>query len=149
MTRRRLLDRAAAGPWLDRLSYPGFLLSAAVAAMLLNLFFFTPRFSLWRGLELPEARIEPDIDRAVDTLVQLKDPFVRITNPYSYVIQWRLLFPVLGHALGLSPRLYLSLPHVGCLAALALIVHIICREVGDRRIGLLVGTLAGGAAWFF
>lgn len=153
MTHPPAADRAAPGDslerLLDRLPYPAFLLAAALLASLINLFFFCPRFTLWRGLDLPAARVEPDIDRAVDTLAQLKDPFVRIENPYSRVIHWRLLFPVLGHALHLPPGLFLALPHLGCLAALALIAHVICREVGSRRLALLATMLSAGGAWFF
>jgi Tfp pilus assembly protein PilF len=146
-TRRTTSEGAAAGNWFQRMPYPAFLLTAALTASLMNLFFFCPRFALWRGLDLPMPRV--DIDRAVDTLAQVEDPFVRIENRYNRVIQWRLLFPLVGHWLRLPPKLFLALPHVGCLAALALIAHVAFRELQQRMLAFVTTALAAGCAWFF
>ncbi len=146
-TRRGASEGTPAGNWFQRMPYPAFLLSAALVASLVNLFFFCPRFALWRGLDLPTPRV--DIDLAVDTLTQLEDPFARIENRYNRVLQWRLLFPLLGHWLHLPRRLFLALPHVGCLAALALIAHITFREFQQRLLAVLATALAAGCTWFF
>jgi hypothetical protein len=148
-TRRGSGESTVVGDWLDRLPYPALLLTVALAAALVNLFFFSPRFSLWRALDLPEARVEPDIHRAVDTLKQLEDPSVRIENRYNNVIQWRLLFPLLGYWLRFPRWLFLALPHLGCLAVLALVAHVACRELHQRLLALLATALAAGCAWFF
>ncbi len=79
-------------------------MAASLAAFVVVILFFAPRFMLWPWLDLDSAeRQAPEFNRAIDTLRQLDHPFVRITNPTNQVINWRLLFPVLGHYLNL-PR---------------------------------------------
>lgn len=129
--------------------YLGYLALAALLAASGTLFFFSPRFSEWRVLSLPVADRFPETSRASDTLRQLLDPWVTIENPSNYVIQWRLLFPVLGHVLRLPPRVFLALPHVGCLAALMLIVHVAHRELQNRWAAFLAAVLAASCTWFF
>lgn len=64
-------------------------------------------------------------------------------------IQWRLLFPTLGHVLGLSPVLIFALSPVGCLLVLAYIVTVLRRHgQGFFETALVVVTL-GATSWFF
>lgn len=134
---------------LDALPYAAYLVLAAVLAAALTLFFFCPRFSEWQALYLPAGANFPETSRAIDTLRQLQDPWTPIESRSNRVIQWRLLFPVVGHFLRLPPALFLALPHIGCLAALALLVHVACRELGSRLAAFFTAVLSAGCAWFF
>lgn len=121
----------------------------ALAAMLLVLGCFAPRFVVWRGLGIPDLLGFPELNRAADALRQLEDPFVRIANPSNRVLEWRLLFPVLGWVLWLPSWLYLALPAVGCLASLAFVAGRL-RDTGWRRDeALAVLLLAASSPWFF
>jgi tetratricopeptide (TPR) repeat protein len=121
----------------------------ALAAALIVLIFFAPRFVVWRGLGIPDLLGFPELNRAADALRQLKDPLAPIANPSNRVLEWRLLFPSLGSALRLPGWLYLALPSVGCLAALALVGGRL-RVAGWRRDeALAVLLLVGSGPWFF
>lgn len=121
----------------------------ALAAMVLVLVCFAPRFVVWRGLGIPDLLGFPELNRAADALRQLEDPFVRISNPSNRVLEWRLLFPVLGWALRLPSWLYLALPSAGCLAVLACVAAQL-RAAGWRRDeALAVLLLTASGPWFF
>jgi len=129
-----------------------FLVPAAtsLAAFVLIVCFFSPRFFLWSFYDLEPSEHHPaEFNRAIDTLRQLKDPFVRVTNPTNRIISWRLLFPILGHYLHLPDRAFLSLPVVGCLLVLAYVAHLVRRESQSAWAGLAASALAGTASWFF
>src|SRR4029453_3768505 len=109
---------------------PVFVAAAALAACLVTVWFFCPRFASWRGvyLEIPELWTWPEVHRAVAVLGQPEDPFARVVNPSNRVVNWRLLFPLLGHYLHMPRGLFLALPQLGCWAAAALFVHVLLRE---------------------
>jgi len=60
---------------------------------------FSPRFVIWRGLHIPEAWFNPEVNRAVNALEQLQDPLGPIDNPSNQVIRWRLFFPLLARCI--------------------------------------------------
>jgi hypothetical protein len=125
-------------------------LAAALASSALVIGFFSPRFVLWQGVDLTSSHsLEPEINRAVDTLRQLEDPFVRIESPYNRVINWRLLFPLLGHYLHLPAWAFLALPHLGALLVLGYSAHLVRREGGDRWVAFAASALVATASWFF
>jgi hypothetical protein len=64
----------------------------ALAAGALVLLFFTPRYVLWRGLYIEPAQVTAEVRRAAFTLLQLRNPFVKIDDPGNNVLNWRLLF---------------------------------------------------------
>jgi hypothetical protein len=111
--------------------------------------FFCPRFVIWYGLWVPEAWFNPEVNRAVDALRQLQNPFVTIYNSSNVVIQWRLFFPLLAHGLGFPYWLYLALPQIGCLLAVGYLIHIVRRHTGDGRLALLAAGALVSADWFF
>ena len=85
------------------------LVGISLAAALPITLCFAPRLVLWRGLAIPEAWFNPEVNRAVDTLHQLEVPFAPVANPSNQVIRWRLLFPVLWHSFRLPAVLFLAL----------------------------------------
>jgi tetratricopeptide (TPR) repeat protein len=136
-------------PSLAKVPYPVYLLGAAILAAAITVVFFCPAYSVWFGMFEPGGAMFPETNRAADTLRQLHDPFVKSLSPSNRVIEWRLFFPLLGYYLRLHPVVFLALPHVGCLAALALVIHIACRELGDRLWAFCTGVVAASCAWFF
>jgi hypothetical protein len=58
-------------------------------------------------------------------------------RPLRRVIQWRLLFPLIGRGLHLPPALFFALAPLGCLLALAYPVTLLRRRgLGWRDPGL-------------
>jgi len=121
----------------------------AVAAAAVALFVFTPRFALWRGLDIRPAWFNPEVNRAVDTLRQLAHPFAAARDPSNLVIEWRLLFPLLGKALALPPWLFLSLPHLGCLIVLGFVARLLLRQGWSGYEALLAAIVMATCSWFF
>ncbi len=124
--------------------------ATSLAAFVLVIACFAPRFVLWPFVDLDSAEIHPpEINRAIDALRQLDNPFVPITNPKNRVINWRLLFPLLGHYLCLPHWAFLGLPALGCLVVLAYVAHLVRRESGTWWAALAAAALCGSTSWFF
>jgi hypothetical protein len=124
--------------------------AVSVAAFAITIVFFAPRFMFWPWLDLdPATTLPPELNRAVDTLRQLDNPFVRITSPINRVIAWRLLFPVLGHYLHLPPWAFLSLPALGCLLVLGYVAYLVRRESVPWWTALAACVLSATTSWFF
>jgi len=125
------------------------LLAVATAALVTCR--FAPRIVWWRGLALAEDLPTPtaEFDRAVPSLAQLDNPWAPVTHPYHKVIQWRLLFPLLGHYLHLSHGVYLVLPHVGCLLALWLVAWLTYQRLGKWWPTWVATALFAALPWFF
>lgn len=146
--------------WIDRLSPRWFAAGAGLVACLVTLYFFCPRFYVWRGLDLladEQPRSEffaavashPEINRAIIVLAQLKNPEIKFESTSNEAVNWRPFFPRLGHTLGLSATTFLSLTFVGCWAAAALIAAVMARQLGDRVQAFWATLLACASAWFF
>jgi hypothetical protein len=125
-------------------------MATSLAAFIVVIIFFAPRFQYWPWLDLdPAPHHPPEFNRALDTLRQLEHPFTPITNPTNRVINWRLLFPIVGHYLHLPRLMFLALPAVGCLIVLGYVAHLIRRESGSWRQALAAAALTGTSSWFF
>ena len=111
--------------------------------------FFAPRFVLWQGLSIPEAWFNPEINRAVDTLKQLDNPGVHIENPSNIVINWRLLFPYLGHYLRFPKWLFLSLPQIGALLAAVYMFQLLWFRTGKWLWAFMGVSVVATSDWFF
>jgi len=122
-----------------------------LAACGVSCLFFCPRFVLWRGLwmDSPLLNKTPEVGRAVYALQQLKHPLTKISDPSSAVLQWRLLLPFVGHALHLSPGLYLALPHIGCIVVTAYAAHLMLRQGASWLAAFFAATLLATGSWFF
>jgi hypothetical protein len=124
--------------------------TTSLAAFVVVIACFAPRFVLWPFVDLDSSDIHPpEFNRAIDTLRQLDNPFMRITNPKNRVINWRLVFPILGHYLHLPRPAFLSLPALGCLVVLGYVGHLVRREAGTWWAGLAAAALSGTTSWFF
>ena len=121
----------------------------ALLAATVSLLRFTPAFVLWRGLGIPAAASDPALNRAADMLGQLRHPLAFAASPNNRVIEWRLLFPVLGHALALPGWLYLALPHLGCLLVLTLVACLLLRRGAGTLEALAATILVATCSWFF
>ena len=65
------------------------------------------------------------------------------------VIQWRLLFPLIGQVLSLPPPVVLGLAGLGCVFVLAFVVTVLRRRgVGWGDSGL-IAMMLGATSWFF
>jgi hypothetical protein len=138
-------------PW-QQWSGPRVILLSTLGSALLALCFFAPRFWLWRaaGMPLNElVAIQPELHRAFHALQQLQDPWQRIDDPVNRVIEWRLLWPAIAHALGFSKALYFALPYLGCIAALAGVSTITWRATRDAVPTAAAAVLAATSSWFF
>ncbi len=121
-----------------------------VAAFVIVILFFAPRFILWSWLDLdPDVHHPAEFTRAIEALKQLDNPFVKITSSTNRVITWRLLFPILGHYLHLPRLAYLSLPALGCLPVLGYVAYLVRRESGPWWAALAASALTGTTSWFF
>ncbi|MBL9210571.1 MAG: tetratricopeptide repeat protein [Opitutaceae bacterium] len=126
--------------------------TTAIAAAVVATFFFAPRFWLWVAVGVPLGElisVQPELNRAFFALQQLADPWQPIEDPTNRVIEWRLLFPLLGHYLHLPTWLYLALPHAGCLLALGAVAGIVRRATRDPAVTFGLTLLAATASWFF
>ena len=126
--------------------------TTAAAAAVVATFFFAPRFWLWVAVGVPLGElisVQPELNRAFFALQQLADPWRPIEDPTNRVIEWRLLFPLLGHYLDLPSWLYLALPQAGCLLALGAVTSVAWRVTRDFASTLGLGVLAATASWFF
>lgn len=125
---------------------------SAVASALLTVWFFAPRFWLWpvAGMPLSEfVAIQPEFHRAFHALNQLQHPWQRIDDVVNRVIEWRLLWPVVAHYLGLPKGLYFALPHLGCVLALTGVAAIAWRTTKHALPTITATLLAASASWFF
>lgn len=128
---------------------PLFLAVGSAAIFLALLLLFCPQLVVWKLAFLPVPEPFADVQRAWYALRQLEQPFVEIESRVNEVLEWRLLPPLLGHALHLPPTLYLALGPLGALALLAQLLHHLERETGDRLLALAGVALAGTGGWFF
>ena len=119
----------------------------ALLAGLLSLFLFSPNFLRWSALGTPF--LLPEVARADDALRQLAHPFAHIGNYTNRVLQWRLFFPLLGHGLALPPKIYLALPHAGCLLVLIFVIRLMRKHGCSWFEGFAAATLLATCSWFF
>lgn len=121
----------------------------ALAAMLLILWFFSPRYVMWPTIKIPEFNSIPDTHRAYFTLLQLKDPFLDIDHFSNKVIEWRLLFPLVFHYLHLPAWLFLALPWIGCLLVLWYAGTLVWQRTRDQVLTAASLVTLGSLSWFF
>ncbi len=137
---------------LDALSPRALVWGSALAAGLVATLCFAPRYWLWPAVGVPLGdlvAIQPELNRAFFALQQLAHPWAPVADPTNRVIEWRLLFPLLGHSLRLPEAIYLALPHAGCVLALAAVAGTAWRVTADRFVTLGLAVLAATTSWFF
>jgi tetratricopeptide (TPR) repeat protein len=124
-------------------------LGVGLVALALSVFFFAPRFVVWTAQGVDALQYNIEIFRSPRFLHQIEAPFERITVASDQVIQWRLLFPLLGHYLHLPKTVMWLLPWVGCLLALAVAARMLWEHSKDRRLVWLGTLLAATCSWHF
>lgn len=125
---------------------------SALGAALIAICFFAPRFWLWPAAGMPLrdlVAIQPELHRAYYALQQLQDPWQKIDSDVNRVIEWRLLWPVVAHYTGMSPKVYFALPFAGCLAALAVLAGFVWRATRDGVVTACATLLVATTSWFF
>jgi hypothetical protein len=86
----------------------------ALAVTLLLIRFFSPSWiAFWAWARVPDVFSNGVlVRRGVHVTAQVADPFAEIPDRVHKVVRWRLLFPILGHYLGLPPGVVLALSHL-------------------------------------
>lgn len=124
--------------------------SLALGCFALIVFFFSPAFgafSLWS--RVPELGGLIEVRRGVSVLEQAAHPGAAVSDPLHRAIQWRLLFPVIGHLLSLPPAALFGLAYVGCVLVLGYVVSLL-RASGLRWDQTALATVSLGAcSWHF
>lgn len=122
----------------------------ALGCFALLLFFFSPSwaaFSLWT--RVPEMSGMLEVRRGVSVLAQVVHPGAAVEDPLHRAIQWRLLFPVVGHVLRLPAPLFFALADIGCVVTLGYLVSLL-RRARYAWPDAVFGTLTlGAASWLF
>lgn len=114
------------------------------------IFFFSPSwgaFVLWA--RVPEMSGMLEVRRGISVLAQAAHPGAEIADPLHKVIQWRLLFPLIGYALNLPPFALFGLAYVGCIATLAHLISILRRNAFSWVNAGLAAIAIGAASWVF
>jgi tetratricopeptide repeat protein len=123
----------------------------ALGVALLLIRFFSPSWIAFRAFARAPEMFSNGVlvRRGAYVAMQVVDPFVAIDSRVHKVVRWRLLIPMIGHYLGLSPGLVLGLAHAGCVVVLATLVRIgRARGFSWVECGLLA-VVAGASSWFF
>jgi hypothetical protein len=121
----------------------------ALGVFFLLLFFFSPAWSALRlqGHAVVGHMIE--IRRGHAVLAQMNQPGAPVEDVLHAVIQWRILFPAIGHFLGLSPVAFFSLAPIGAILTLGYLVILLRRHALNWLDTAFAVFSFGGCAWFF
>lgn len=131
--------------------HAGLLLGFTLLAVALSFVAITPKLVPWheQPLVYETTKVEP-------MTAQLANPAgwerAYLNAPDFNGIQtirWRLLPPVVGHALGLSPPAYFTLAWVGAMLLVGLSIHYALRRGATPLAALALGVLVGTGSGFF
>ncbi len=113
-------------------------------------FFFSPPFGAFLAWSrTPELRDLIEVRRGASVLEQAAHPGAPLRDPLHAAIQWRLLFPVIGHVLGLPGPALFALAPLGCLCALAFIITVLRRQGMGWTETAAAAVVLGAGAWYF
>lgn len=87
--------------------------------------------------------------RGVCVLLQVEHPGIEIPDKLHDAIQWRLLFPIIGHVLNLPPIAVFGLAYVGCVATLGFIITVLRRRGAGFIESGLAALVLGAGSWYF
>ena len=114
------------------------------------IFFFSPTWGAFRvWSRVPEMGGMIEVRRGVSVLLQVEHPGIELPDKLHAAIQWRLLFPVIGHLLHLPPAIFFALPGAGCVLVLAFIVTVLRRRGAGFGFAGLVAIVLGAGSWYF
>ena len=114
------------------------------------LFFFSPTWGAFRvWSRVPEMGGMLEVRRGASVLLQVEHPGIEIPDKLHAAIQWRLLFPVIGHVLHLPPVIFFALADIGCVVVLAFIVTVLRRRGASFGFAGLAALVFGAGSWYF
>jgi hypothetical protein len=114
------------------------------------IFFFSPSwaaFDVWS--RVPELGAMLEVRRGGSVLLQVAHPGRAIPDPLHAAIQWRLLFPLIGHVLNLPASWFFALAHVGGVLVLGFVVSVLRRNGFGFNLAAAAALIFGAADWFF
>lgn len=117
--------------------------------VLLLLVFCPPLYAFLTWARVPEASFLLELRRGASVLYQMNNLGEPVPDALHAVIQWRLLFPLLGAFLGISAPLLFSLAHLGCLFVLVYLATLLRRSGYSWRDCALALITLGAGSWFF
>jgi hypothetical protein len=122
----------------------------AVGCFALLVYFFSPPWSLFRAWSrAPELGGMLDLRRGGSVLQQEAHPGLRLSDPLHGAIQWRLLFPVVGHIFSLPPTILFGLADLGVIFTLAFILTVLRRRGVPFFDACLAAVILGAGSWYF
>ncbi|HUR56309.1 MAG TPA: tetratricopeptide repeat protein [Opitutaceae bacterium] len=122
----------------------------ALGCFAILIFFFSPSWAAFRAWSrVPALQGLIEVRRGASVLQQLAHPGAAIADPLHAAIQWRLLFPFIGHVLHLPPTLVFGLSHLGCALVLAFVIALLRRHGWTWPETALATLVFGAAEWFF
>ena len=122
----------------------------AVGCFLTLIFFFSPTWGAFRvWSRVPEMGGMLEVRRGAAVLQQVATPGVEIADKLHAAIQWRLLFPAIGHFLNLPPVIFFALAPLGCVVALAFAIAVLRRRGASFGFAALAAIILGAGSWFF
>jgi hypothetical protein len=114
------------------------------------IFFFSPTWGAFRvWSRVPEMGGMLEVRRGAAVLQQVAAPGVEIADKLHAAIQWRLLFPIIGHVLHLPPVIFFALAEVGCVVTLAFVVTVLRRRGAGFGYATFAAIVFGAGSWFF
>ncbi len=122
----------------------------AIGCFALLVYFFSPPWAAFRAWSrAPELGGLLELRRGANVLLQTEHPGRPIQDPLHGAIQWRLLFPVIGHLFHLPPAVLFGLADLGCVLVLGFVITVLRRRgVGWFEAGLAAAILGAGS-WYF
>jgi len=122
----------------------------ASACFALLLYFFSPPWAAFRAWSrVPELQGMLEVRRGASVLLQMAHPGSPIPDQLHGAIQWRLLFPVLGRLLHLSPLMLFALAPVGSVLVLGFIITVLRRRSVGFPEAAMAAVILGSASWYF
>jgi hypothetical protein len=123
----------------------------ASAVSLGLLLFFSPAwvaFRAWSRVSEVFWLVVP-VRRGLQVMKQVAEPFAEITDPLHAIVRWRLLMPLAGYVLHLSPWVVLALAPLGCVLVLATLIGFARQRELSWSECTAFAIVAGASAWFF
>ena len=127
------------------------LAGATLLAVALSVLAITPKLVPWREhpLVYETTKVEPMTAQLVDPTGWEKIYLTQADFNGIQAIRWRLLPPVLGNVLGMSPHVYFTQPWLGLLVLVALSMHYALGRDATWLESLGLGVLIGTSSAFF
>ncbi len=122
----------------------------AIGCFAILVYFFSPPWAAFRAwARVPELGGMMEVRRGSSVLFQEAHPGSPIPDPLHGAIQWRLLFPLIGHFLDLPATVLFGLADLGCVLVLAFIVTVLRRRGVPFVEAGLIAVMLGAGSWYF